>query len=1010
MIRFAARVLLGLVCGLALAAPTPEDWRDDPEQGRPLIRTHLPSAFNSPTTPVGPQAFAIQPLRDGAIAVANNNGLLRLDGVSWRTWNPLDGAVLALTVARDGRAYVGGIGDMGYFDHFGGPLVSLRPHVARLGQTLGDVWVAVEAGDGIYFADLQRVYRWHDDTLSLVYGGGQEILRGAAYRNGAVVLDPGAGLIAVSAEGAYRLAGSERLMGALTCAVVAQVDGVIVACDNGELLRWDDAGTLHPLPISADAAAVLREGGVSAMANFGEKGLIVGTRRRGLVLFDRDGTARGRTGESEWRDTRIFSLLPRGKDGLWVGFDYGISLMEWPGQVSRFDRSLGLPPAVLDSVRLGDVLFAATSAGIFRLDRKGDKDAFATFSLFQLNRSTLFDLSRLGDRLLAATRDGTYLVSVAGAEKVDKRLAYAAVPLAGEPARAIAGGVDGAWLIESTAGGWSVKDLPGVRGEVRRVVEDEDGTVWIGGHYPGLYRLRPPAGQRLTAQTLAGTVLTRYDDSAGLPEGRGLPLVFPDAIAFGTSRGVYRFDAARGRFDIDGALRDVLPVSAGEVRLVASTGYNQILVAQHDQIRLLELQPNGRWAERMTPLARIPRGMPLRDIRVDPDGVVWVATNEALFRHRPAVQSSLPELPPPRILIEDAGAVAMLAPGDTRELGTAPRSLSLRLEEAFFSGVEQLRFRTRLAPLESRWSAWSDSPRQTWSHLPGGNYVLDVEVQDIFGRTVSAKNVGIAVQSPWYLRWWAWAGYAAGLVGMFMVVVRLRVRGMRRRARYLERMVRERTVALEEASVTDQLTGLRNRRYVDTALALLLPRASHGLIVALVDIDHFKRINDGFGHAAGDQVLCAVASRLRESVAQPCALFRWGGEEFLLLAQADPDARACAQLIGDVLCRVAGDPVLLGDGRGLLVTCSIGWDRMGSKASELDVALRRADTHLYMAKGRGRDRAVGSADAGMDPVDTLLRGTTSRIVLTHIGDQTVEVRRAVVARETDAPAEARRPK
>ncbi len=94
-----------------------------------------------------------------------------------------------------------------------------------------------------------------------------------------------------------------------------------------------------------------------------------------------------------------------------------------------------------------------------------------------------------------------------------------------------------------------------------------------------------------------------------------------------------------------------------------------------------------------------------------------------------------------------------------------------------------------------------------------------------------------------------------------------------------------------ERGLRDALTGLRNRRYVDNELPIWITQAINentALAVALLDVDHFKEVNDGFSHAVGDQVLCRIAELLTETVAQAGLTARMGGEEFLLvLAVAD---------------------------------------------------------------------------------------------------------------------------
>src|SRR5205823_5049361 len=162
----------------------------------------------------------------------------------------------------------------------------------------------------------------------------------------------------------------------------------------------------------------------------------------------------------------------------------------------------------------------------------------------------------------------------------------------------------------------------------------------------------------------------------------------------------------------------------GETRNAAIIDAAHVLVVQHDRVRLLERVGNAAWHEAFTPLARLPRGMDFRNVRVDGDGTVWIAANEALFRHSPQSQSTLAPLPRPQIRI-DSEHTALDAAG-AMQLGVAPRNVRARFEVGFFDGVEQLRFRTRLEPLEGAWSDWQQAPEREMTHLSGGKYELVV--------------------------------------------------------------------------------------------------------------------------------------------------------------------------------------------------------------------------------------------------------------------------------------------
>jgi diguanylate cyclase (GGDEF)-like protein len=943
------------LCAIAVIALT-QPWLShavaiaDREQGLPLVSTFLPTTFNTPAAPVGPQAFALAALPNGAIVVANNSGLLRLGGTSASAWNPTHGNVLSLASTGDGTVYVGGLGEIGYFTEFGGKFESLAAWAPRLGVPFGDFWVTVAARDGqIYFADTTHVFRWDGHALALVYSGQPELLAGAAFGHGVAVLDPGAGIVAVDGDAVHVVPGSERLKAAGSCALASAQDAVISVCSDGSVLRWQGDADAEQVRVDADVRALLNSAGVTTARTRDDGSLIVGTRRAGVLWLDDQGGLSGRlSGIADWGDSRVFSLLPRRDDGFWVGLDYGVAHVEWPGQLARFDSSLGLSRAVLATLRVNGQLLAATTRGVYRLVPATAEQAFAHFEPYAPTQTTLFSIAQAGGNLFVASGEGVYAIADGVSVRVDSQLAYRVLALDVGGTLLLAGGLKGARLLRKTGDRWVAQEIPGIDTEIRYLQPDADGAIWLSGNYTGVFRIR-----------VEGSVpsIEHFDTADGLPHGRVVPLRMPGSTVFDAADGLLRFDAASRRFTADAELRSLLPKSQGDVRYSVPLDNTRALVVQHDRVRLIEHAGDGAWHELFTPLARLPRGMDYRDVRIDDDGSAWIAGNEALFRHRPGLQSTLPELPRPQILIENAHRGAMAAP--SIDLGTGPRSVHVRFEEAFFVGVEQLRFRTRLEPLESAWSDWQQSPEREMTHLPGGHYTLAVQVQDIFARESQIANISFVLAPPWYLRWWAFGLYAMALLALLALMIRRRERRLRRRAEELAGLVRARTQELEQASITDALTGLRNRHYVQLAGTPWLQRKAGFWLIALIDIDHFKRINDERGHAAGDEVLRAVGRELAAALPADAITVRWGGEEFLIivgLGEADQAPRLVDRLlhaIGDCMVAMSAPPPVA-------VTCSIGWElvQAGANAS-LDVVLGNVDRKLYAAKHAGRDRAFG---------------------------------------------------
>jgi diguanylate cyclase (GGDEF)-like protein len=163
--------------------------------------------------------------------------------------------------------------------------------------------------------------------------------------------------------------------------------------------------------------------------------------------------------------------------------------------------------------------------------------------------------------------------------------------------------------------------------------------------------------------------------------------------------------------------------------------------------------------------------------------------------------------------------------------------------------------------------------------------------------------------------------------------------------------------AAEFNAAYDGLTSLANRRNAYDSLAAMIARARRNesrLSVVMFDLDHFKQINDGYGHAAGDEVLRSVASTLRETVRDTDICARVGGEEFLvLLPDADlPDAKIVAERLRTRL-RARHVAAI-----GSSVTASFGVAELQPADLTAENLLHRADQAMYRAKALGRDRVA----------------------------------------------------
>jgi diguanylate cyclase (GGDEF)-like protein len=306
-----------------------------------------------------------------------------------------------------------------------------------------------------------------------------------------------------------------------------------------------------------------------------------------------------------------------------------------------------------------------------------------------------------------------------------------------------------------------------------------------------------------------------------------------------------------------------------------------------------------------------------------------------------------------------------------------------------FLGPERVQFRYQLEGLDPDW-VHAGTRRTTYlTTLPPGAYTYRVTACNAAG-VYSEEGASLTlIQRPHFYETVLF--YTACIVGLILLMVAffaIRLRAAARREQELLAAVEDRTRELRELAdelkdltLIDPLTGLRNRRYLFETITPVMEeleerraaqrageagrttdRADEGMGVLILDLDHFKDVNDAWGHDAGDLVLQNVAHLLRDCVRPTDIAVRWGGEEFLVVLPRTQKL-FLTQLAERIRARMAAFPFRLPDGPRLEQTCSVGVVGYPFfEKAEVDVSLNQlislADMALYRAKEEGRNRVI----------------------------------------------------
>ncbi|MCD0281053.1 diguanylate cyclase [Xanthomonas melonis] len=642
------------------------------------------------------------------------------------------------------------------------------------------------------------------------------------------------------------------------------------------------------------------------------------------VLQTADGTVwvGSAVGLDRWRDGRIdrvallpsddgrvleqsvLSLADAGDGGVWAGtYSQGVLRLDAQGEVrTRIGAADGLPSLSVRAVLPdGEDLWIGTTGGLVRW-RQG-----------KAHRYTAADGVPDGS-VQALYRDAQGVVW-SGTDRGMTALSP--------------DGSTRAWLGEQDFPGQNAFDF----------LRDAAGDLWIASDR-GLLRLR---GERFRV----------YDHRVGLPRDKVFRVIDDGRghLWLSSNHGVFRI--ARSDFDqIDAGTREQLSVE---------------VVDRSDGM------PSNQGNGSSAPAGWLTQSGQLLFPTSAGLGVIDPARVGTLQGHRVPIVFE-------RLLVD--GMVQPLS--GAHQFGAETRRIAIGYAGLNFRGPDKVRYRYRLEGFDPDWVDADGATEAVYTNLPPGQFRFRVQAMSLpvdwrQAALQGESSMMIALAPPWWRRGEV---IALGLLlagGLIYAFYLWRTANYRHRQRQLNTVIDRRTrelsdknLALQQASQErealmrqleyrashDVLTALPNRREAERVLQQWFDEARAGgapLALALMDIDHFKRINDAHGHEVGDAVLCAVAEVLSEQGQARCFAARHGGEEFLLAATG-LDAAQARMLFEGMRQRLAAIEI---DAHGSSVRCtaSMGMAMSGEAPTRREL-LALADRRLYQAKRLGRDRLV----------------------------------------------------
>jgi len=934
----------------------------------------------TPDLEIFPQNRRVVQDGQGLVYVANANGVLIFDSQNWQLVR-LPGSDIVRSLAWDGdqRVYVGGYGRFGYIaqDAFGIPqYTDLTPGIAQaLGdRPLADIWNILAMSDAVYFVGIRDVIRYTPADGGLRLWPQSGLLGPIAQFQGLPTLQfRGEGLRQFR-DGAWQILPGTSSLTEQARLMVTLPDGRLLALMRyGQWLTYDGNSVQalalpdgFPPASYFEGVAVLPNGSIALAGDGGQ-----------LYVFD---PAQSRVHRFHVTRGAQADVSPAQDGGLFVLTDLAVIHVDWPSPWTVSDDDERLTGLVRGTAQWEGRDFVLTSTGAHERIQEDD-GSWRFVKPLGWTQHEGWDLLPLdAQRALFAESYELRLVDSGGGVRVlsNNRL----YPRHFWPSRFHPGRV---YL--GTEFGLGVLQVDGAEPEILlanhssepldvvTLIERGPDEVWVGSEHGGVWRLTVAAdGRSLTnAQSLGPADGLAYGT---LADGQ-ISTLWDGRILASTAAGLFVWDGLR----FSSLSPDPL----------------QGLRADQELLRF-EAIPDGRWLAwssrhvylsgaasagsqageiRLGPWSRMDlRGLlrgGLTSFSADPRGHWHFGMVDALLHYDASVPPAQAPQAAPLLL---RAVERVQADGRREHLPLAPipngtsgdYMLRFQFVQPDYQPGERNRYQVRLDGMQAEYGPWDYATNYGYTRLEPGDYRLHVRVDGGDGRLQEMPPVSFSIRPQWYQT--PWARLLWGVLGLLflgtaiLLTVLARTRKLRAATIRLEGLVAERTAQLAQANAqlhhlanTDGLTEIANRRRFDEYFAdTWLRCADRGepLALLLIDLDHFKTLNDTRGHLAADELLKQVGRVLRACLRGPEDLVaRYGGDEFVVVLPNT--GLSSAKAVGESMrCAILD--------LSMDITISVG---VGCVLPTPDMPLYRvlheADEALYASKRAGRNRVSAAA-------------------------------------------------
>lgn len=768
----------------------------------------------------GTQNWDISQDSSGRLYFANNDGLLTYDGTYWELYPlPKRTVVRSVWAAPDGRIFIGGQGELGYFQADQKGQLSYHSLCALIPEQYGnfeDVWDIVPFGDKVYFRTNKLLFCLFNDSMEALVSN--QPLQYLGKANNQLFLQKGDGSLSQFRESDFvPLVSPFEKEKMLITAILPWKADTLLFCTLKNGIYASSRDQVFPWKSTYDAS--FKTSRIYTACTLGEGHLAIGTTLSGLFILDSLRRIEHHLfKENGLQNNTVLTLSADHQGNLWSGLDNGISWIHIQSAFSRISPNGALEGTGYTAIAFENRLYFGTNTGLYCIPRQSyyPPTMKTEFAKVANGDGQVWGLNQIGGHLLAGLHEGAYEVKGYNANPVASlQGVWKFIELT--PELALAGHYNGLALFKKSAGTWKFDgQLEGLEESCRIITKDDEGRIWMSHPYRGVYQLLVNAEEKKVSYFF-------YDESKGLPSKQNNYVFSLAGKAFvATEKGVYRYQESVDKFLPDPHFHELLG-SETWVKYLNQDDNGNIWYSTESETGILMVDDLA--------LDKKVKRMPIPELTnrlvggfefmlpLDKHNI-FIATEEGFLLFNP---SRYHQSPPPGLNFHSVRLQqndSLLYGGwqspeaEITTLSARHNALVFTWSANDFADGNYMDYAFHLEGLEDGWSDWAGATSTVFNNLPPGEYTFQVKARNKHHIESPVASWSFEILAPWYASTWAYTIYSLLVIGGLVYLLYTQQRKFEKEKAQLESTHQKREAQhLERAQQSEAvIETLRNEK------------------------------------------------------------------------------------------------------------------------------------------------------------------------------------------------------